>query len=71
MLKWYYNAGGDDSEGPVDVDELKRLYKAKRIDGETMVWCEDFEDDWKEISECPDLHKLLKPNQRRKEDHQR
>ena len=27
-VEWYYNAGGDDSEGPVDVDELKRLYKA-------------------------------------------
>jgi len=36
---WYYNAsGGDDSEGPVDLDEMKRLYKAKQIDAETMVW---------------------------------
>ncbi len=39
-MKWYYDSGGGQRQGPISEQELDRLIAAGTIKPETLVWCE-------------------------------
>lgn len=46
---WYF-ARNKKQEGPVDESELVKLFEESQLFGDTLVWCEDFEE-WKPASQ--------------------
>ncbi len=48
-MEWYYRKG-DQEEGPIDSDEMKDLYKTKKIDLHTLVRRSE-QDDWKPLND--------------------
>ena len=54
---WYY-VDGEERAGPVDYQELRRLFRNGRISGRTLVWSEGMED-WSRIEELGELHEGL------------
>lgn len=55
---WYY-VEENEQAGPVEFNELKRLWKKGRIQRNTFVWHESM-DDWKAIRHLPDLERELR-----------
>lgn len=52
--EWFYYDLNKTRQGPVTVEELKKMWKDKVLNGETYVWCEGL-DDWKKIQELQAL----------------
>lgn len=50
---WYY-ADGDQSVGPVDLDELQSALKQQAAPAKTLVWRDGFKD-WAEAGSVPEL----------------
>lgn len=55
---WHFARDGK-QEGPVDESELVKLFAEGQLFGDTLVWCEDF-DDWKPASSVPVFAAKLK-----------
>ncbi len=53
--EWYYMANGD-TQGPVDFEKLKELYRDRVITLSSFVWNPDMED-WKTLSAVPELNR--------------
>ena len=56
---WWYQTLEDEQQGPVGVDELRRLLKSNEIHLNTLVWC-DGRENWTELSEVNALKGLLR-----------
>jgi hypothetical protein len=53
--EWYYMANGD-TQGPVDFEKLKQLYRNRVITLSSFVWNPGM-DDWKTLSSVPELNR--------------
>ena len=53
-MKMYFYSNGKDKEGPLTIDELKRI----GINPKTLIWCEGL-DDWKEAESLSELREIL------------
>jgi hypothetical protein len=51
MSVWYYRAN-DATQGPVPIDELRRLFHNQAINGETPVWTESFGQTWRALKDA-------------------
>lgn len=62
-LDWYFIDSTEDNtiKGPLSVDDLRKELHAKTLNGETYIWCEEFED-WTLISEFSNASLLLDPD---------
>jgi TM2 domain-containing membrane protein YozV len=52
--EWYY-ASGKTRLGPVSGSQVQSLLQSRVISGETLVWCESFED-WVQAKTVPQFH---------------
>lgn len=59
ISQWYYLDKERQQQGPVEFEELKKIWVDHQIDFLTYVWHEGMEN-WKKIEELPDLYNGLK-----------
>lgn len=60
--KWYHKIKeGDETVGPMSLDDLIAKLKSGEIAGSTPVWNADFGEDWKKASEVPELKSFVPP----------
>jgi type IV pilus assembly protein PilA len=52
-LNWFYHAPGEGRIGPLSADELRRRYKERRIQRDTLVWREGLQE-WQPLERVGD-----------------
>ncbi len=60
-LAFHYTvaAEGDETAGPVDFEELLRLFAEGRVNASTLVWYDGMGDTWSAVSEVKGLRRAL------------
>ncbi|MBF0292413.1 MAG: DUF4339 domain-containing protein [Nitrospinae bacterium] len=54
---WHISAGGA-THGPLKYSEIKKALEWFKVDGDTVVWKEGWQE-WKKIKECPEFKETL------------
>lgn len=54
---WHISAGGA-THGPLKYSEIKKALEWFKVDGDTVVWKEGWQE-WKKIKECPEFKEAL------------
>ena len=60
-VEYYYVDKQQKSQGPINFDELKSLYKTGNIDDNSFVWNGTTIKEWTNLGKCNTILKLLKP----------
>ena len=64
-MEWFYEQNGQ-SFGPVSEDELRTLIRNGTVTAECLIWCSEFGEEWKRISDvaefADDLRSASGPN---------
>ena len=60
-LQWYYISLNLETLGPFKLDELRKEFHEKKLDIQSYIWCEEF-DDWMQIQELQNHNIITDPD---------
>lgn len=58
LKEWYYYDESKVRHGPINLEDLKKLWGSHALNENNFIWCEGM-DSWQQISQVQDLMKLL------------